>query len=524
MNANTTDINENTSQMNVENIKTVLTSNANMNNMNNVNLYTNRTENVIEKLVNKPDVSQNKSKNLVQNIGTRVSKLREVNENFQKKIREQEAELKLLDEKISNKKYLLEYEMQGKGEGKKGIKLHDHNWVNMLYCEMLERGEINMRINSNHEQHDPELKKIHQQKESELSQLQNNLNNLIKKTEHIKNEINVLRVENHKHRSNLDQILDKKDKQSREMDKISEEANKYLQEKGTINKELVELNEKIDNQRTDHENKMQELNKMIDNTKKIKKFHETLALEKFSKNTFRKTNYSNLNLNTSRPTNKISEEKGKLSELQNELEKKKRLTVYFNFSRLILLKKQQELNNIIEKVKKETGIENLDKLSADLQLSTKTNKLFETDLKNLHEQKAQLEINIEDKKREIEDAKCLLNDTSTKKIEYLNKLSEDLKIEEKTKKNLNMRMYMLNRMIELISKGFKNICEKLNFFDKNLKFDAENDEDTLTKCMDFLERKMIEIIQLNTDPLKDTNMTDNDEVKNMAILEKVAGK
>ena len=53
-------------------------------------------------------------------------------------------------------------------------------------------------------------------------------------------------------------------------------------------------------------------------------------------------------------------------------------------------------------------------------------------------------------------------------------------------------------MIDLISKLFKKICEKLNFFDKNMKFEAETSEGTLTKCMDFLERKMIEIIQLNT--------------------------
>lgn len=42
--------------------------------------------------------------------------------------------------------------------------------------------------------------------------------------------------------------------------------------------------------------------------------------------------------------------------------------------------------------------------------------------------------------------------------------------------------------------------------------------------MDFLERKMIEIIQLNIDPLKDENNIENDETKNIAILEKVAGK
>ncbi len=41
--------------------------------------------------------------------------------------------------------------------------------------------------------------------------------------------------------------------------------------------------------------------------------------------------------------------------------------------------------------------------------------------------------------------------------------------------------------------------------------------------MDFLEKKMIEIIQFNTDPLKpEENVAEHDEIKNFAILEKVA--
>lgn len=41
--------------------------------------------------------------------------------------------------------------------------------------------------------------------------------------------------------------------------------------------------------------------------------------------------------------------------------------------------------------------------------------------------------------------------------------------------------------------------------------------------MDFVERKMIEIIQFNTDPLKpEDNHAENEELKNIAILEKVS--
>ena len=393
--------------------------------------------NVIEKLVSKTG-SQSNLKNLYENIGTRVSKLREINEGYQKRIKDQESEIKLLDERIEKKRHILEIDMRGKGEGRDGIKIHDPEWVNQMYNELLAKAEIKMKINQNHIHNDPALKKLYQEKESELSQLKNHLNNLIKKTEHIKGEINVLRIENNKHRMNLDIILAKKEQQNKEMDKISEEANKYLNEKGKINEELVKLNEKIDAQKIEHESKVQELSKMIDNTKKIKEFHETLAFEKFSNNAFRKSNYS---ANATKPMNKIAEEKTKLNDLHLELEKKKKLTVFFNFSKLILLKKQQELNTVIEKVKHETGIDDLDKLSSDLQLSTKTNKLFESDLKSLHEQKQQLEINIEEIKKEIQNALCVLNDTSIKKSEYIEKLAKDLAIEEETKEKFNKRLF-----------------------------------------------------------------------------------
>lgn len=295
------------------------------------------------------------------------------------------------------------------------------------------------------------------------------------------------------------------------MNKISEEANLYLKKKSTINEELINLNKQIDNEKKEHETKMQELNKMIDNTKKIKEFHETLAFEKFSST---KKGGDNKGV---KHTSKIEEEQQKLDSLENELIKIKKRTVHLNFSKLILTKKQMQLNSIIEKVKQETGIDNLDKLSSDLQLSKKTNTLFESDLSNLEKQKKELEDKIEEKKKEIDDAYNLLNDTSSKKNEYIDQLEKDLEAEEKTKQLLNKRLFALNRMIDLMSKGFKNICMKLNFFDQDFKVDSETNEGTLTKCMDFLERKMIEIIQLNTDPLKESNIADANENKNEKI-------
>ena len=96
------------------------------------------------------------------------------------------------------------------------------------------------------------------------------------------------------------------------MNKISEVANGYLQNKGTINEEFGKLNVKtlIQKKRT-----MKELTKMIDNTKKIKEFYETLFIR-----------------------------------------------IFLNY----FITKQAELNEVIEKVNIETGLDKLDKLSSDL--------------------------------------------------------------------------------------------------------------------------------------------------------------
>lgn len=285
--------------------------------------------NLVERMVLNTDKQPNNLKNLYQNIGTRVSKLREINEAFQHKIKGQKQEMDLLNERIVEKKKLLDFIREQKKSG-------NSEWFNDKYKDMCQKNEIKMKVNINHVQNDPGLKKVYHDKEKELSELQNKLNTLTKKTEHVTNEINTLRVENSKNEATLEAIIYRKDEQSKQMDKISEEANKYLKEKGQINKELVELNEKIENNKNNYETKIQELNKMIDNTKKIKEFHETLAIEKFAKNSFRKTTFGHSSV--SKPTSKLSEEEKKLEELKQELKKRKRVTVYLNFSRIILLK------------------------------------------------------------------------------------------------------------------------------------------------------------------------------------------
>lgn len=420
-------------------------------------------------------------KNLYQNIGTRVSMLRDLNENYMQKTESQKIQIKNLDEKILEKQRLLQ-------EIRENKKQENKEYFILKYNELLASNndkKFHLKITNNHVKNDLNLKKIFSEKEKELSALKSTYNLLLKNTEDVKSQIDSLRVENHKNELSLQEIQTKKEEQQKEMDKISLEANKFLKEKGSINRELISINEKIETAKVDYESKISDLNKMIDNTKKIKEFHETLASEKFSKNAFKKTfmnstdsvgNIINTVGNTKKPVNLIQEEQKKIDDLNIELQKRKKTTIYLNFAKIILGLRQKELQKVILRVQTQTGIENLDKLSEYLELSTKTNKLFESDLKSLNEQKELLIKKIEQTKLEISESKNQLEDVSTKKFEYIEELKQKVVAEEETKLKLNKRILMLNKVLKLTAHSFKDIHDKLNFFesksisDKDVKY------------------------------------------------------
>ena len=135
--------------------------------------------------LNKTNHNQNNNlKNLYQSIGTRVSRLREINENYEKKISEQGSELKELEETIRQKEKLLEEIRFHKGNLTRGFKDEQLNelkekdtikfynkekvntstkeseeFFNKQYNEMLNNKDFVMKINENHIQNDPSLKK-----------------------------------------------------------------------------------------------------------------------------------------------------------------------------------------------------------------------------------------------------------------------------------------------------------------------------------------------------------------------------
>lgn len=431
----------------------------------------NRRGESIADLVNKNDSEKNHLKNLYQNIGTKVSKLREINDNHKSKILGQRQEMFIYNERIAEKLKLLEQIREAK-------RTNNKNFINEKYLEIFNKQSTNIAktdINETLLNKDPLVKKMYYENEKEVDRLQENLNGLIKKNEDFSNQINKLRVENYNSKQNLADLLKIKEQRSKDMDIISKEANKYLEEKDNVNKNLLDLNHKIDEQKQIYEVEMQNINKMIDNTKKIKQFYENMAVEKFSKPLNKKSFFSNDssgNFNSG-SNNKITEEKIRLDELSKELEIKNKITIYLNFSRFILFKKQQQLQKIVEEVKQQTGIENLDSLSKYLEMSTRNNKLFETDIKNLSEQKESLEKKIVLVKQELQNSQCLLNDTSSKKFEYLEKIRNEIKIEEKIKNEMNKKLFTMNRIIDVLAIGLRKVCLSLKIFNLEMKFDAE---------------------------------------------------
>lgn len=61
----------------------------------------------------------------------------------------------------------------------------------------------------------------------------------------------------------------------------------------------------------------------------------------------------------------------------------------------------------------------------------------------------------------------------------------------------------MNVLIDILSKVLKNLCQNLKYSETEPSVETESKEKSMMKYMDFLEKKLIEIIQLNTDNLKE---------------------
>jgi hypothetical protein len=208
-----------------------------------------------------------------------VSKLREINEGYKLKIQGQKQEIFIYNERIEEKLKLLEVIRMAKKTNNKKLINQKYQEVFKKNSLVIERKQINPSILIK----DPLVNKMYTENERDLKHLQDNLNGYVKKIDDISSNINLLRIENDKLKNNLKEISKLKEERSKEIDIISNEANKYLSEKDTVNKNLLDLNQKIESRKQIYELEMQNINKMIDNTKKIKQFHENIAVEKFSK-------------------------------------------------------------------------------------------------------------------------------------------------------------------------------------------------------------------------------------------------
>jgi chromosome segregation ATPase len=418
-----------------------------------------------------------KTKILYQNLGSKISKMRDTNDQLENEVESEKQKLNSILMRIKEKESLLDeirtkkIELTGKStEGvtsnekkitevtynEKKIKENAINFFDKKYEELVKYK--NTKIAESQLENDTNQLKVIQDGDHKKNILIDRINHIRKETQEIKSKIDVLRVENEQNEGNLKYIINLKEEQAEEMNKISEEANRYLKEKSELYNELKQLNEKIEKDKTIFEGKIKELNKMIDQTKKLKDYYESIAIEKFSER----------KLSHEKRDNKVTKSEKKLNELNELLYEKKQILISLNFNRIIWLKKQDTLNQIIEKMKKETGQDTLEKLSEYLELSKKTNELFETDIQVLNEKKTVLEKQIYDIKEEITEVENQVNDNSTKLYQQIDKYKQDVTQAVENEHKYNKKINALNKVIALLSIGFEKVFHKLNFYNEEI--------------------------------------------------------
>jgi hypothetical protein len=135
----------------------------------------------------------------------------------------------------------------------------------------------------------------------------------------------------------------------------------------------------------------------------------------------------------------------------------------------------------------------LDSLSNYLESSTKTNILFQSDKKNLNKQKLELENEINKVKKQYQFSQCFLNDCSTKKLEYLEKIKSEILIEYNMKKEMNKKSFIINKIIYVLSIGFKKVCKILYLID----IESNTSQESQVIYIKSFLKKMIQFINFN---------------------------
>ncbi len=135
----------------------------------------------------------------------------------------------------------------------------------------------------------------------------------------------------------------------------------------------------------------------------------------------------------------------------------------------------------------------MDSLSNYLESSTKTNILFQSDKKNLNKQKLELENEINKVKKQYQFSQCFLNDCSTKKLEYLEKIKSEILIEYNMKKEMNKKSFIINKIIYVLSIGFKKVCKILYLID----IESNTSQESQVIYIKSFLKKMIQFINFN---------------------------
>jgi len=82
----------------------------------------------------------------------------------------------------------------------------------------------------------------------------------------------------------------------------------------------------------------------------------------------------------------------------------------------------------------------------------------------------------------------------------------------------------MNVLIDILSRVLKSLCNNLKYNETEPALETESKEKSMMKYMDYLEKKLIEIIQLNTDNLKEDIIIPENDNENLKVVNKMLDK
>ncbi|EGR31553.1 hypothetical protein IMG5_107730 [Ichthyophthirius multifiliis] len=276
--------------------------------------------------------------------------------------------------------------------------------------------------------------------ENKLEKANQKLNEIVARNNQLREKINILRKEKNVieeiYNKLKKELADKKDN----VEQTIKSAGEAYYNRNRAEEELKALQEKAEQQKQNFENEYKTLNENIQYDKRFKQFIKSKQKEKEVLENLEKQIQKNLEI----------------------IEEKKKNNKIIETEYMVSAKKEQEIKEAFERIKKETGInetkekESKELLNVFINLYQK-NTIMSKFVKELNEEVDELERKIEEKKKEIQmySTKGATNDNKKRemKIALTNKIQQEEK--KKLYQKLNMKnLLKLQILLNLIWKTF----------------------------------------------------------------------